>query len=116
MKKQGQQGSPRGNIEKETGYIVILMAVYITWERLLADSNNRCQYGVLHHIAIYNVIHDSVPGQVKLSSCSISLDLSESEPEMQQVCRRQPAEKGVHCIAQEQSSMFYFCPHETQIR
>lgn len=80
MKKQGQQGSPRGNIEKETGYIVILMAVYMTWEMLLADSNNWAR----HHIVIYyNVVHDSVPGQVKLSSGSISLDLSESEPETQ---------------------------------
>lgn len=78
-KEQGQQGSPRGDIEKETGYIVILMVVYITWEMLLADSNN----GVRHHIETYNVLHDSVPGQVKLSSGSISLDLSESEPEMQ---------------------------------
>ncbi len=52
MKEQGQQGSPRGNIEKETGYIVILMAVYITWEMLLADNNTR----VRHHIGIYCIM------------------------------------------------------------
>ena len=38
VKKQGQRGSPRGNIERETGFTVILMAVYITWEMLLADT------------------------------------------------------------------------------
>lgn len=74
MKKQGQQGSPRGNIEKETGYIVILMAVHTTWEMLLAESN----YRVRHQ---HNVVHDGVPGQANLSWGSISLYLSESEPE-----------------------------------
>lgn len=42
--KQGQQGSPRGNMEKETGYIVLLMGGTL----LLADSNDVLR----HHIAI----------------------------------------------------------------
>lgn len=53
------------------------MAVNTAWEMLLAESNNR----VRHHIAIYNVVHDGVPGQANLSWGSISLYLSESEPE-----------------------------------
>lgn len=57
---------------------------YTTWEMLLADGNSV----VRHRIATYNVVRDSVPGQAKLSSGSISLELSESEPQMKQVFRR----------------------------
>ena len=64
-------------MDEETGYIVILIAVYITWEMLLTDSNNR----VRHRIDTYNVVHDGVPGQAKCSSGYVSLDLSESEDE-----------------------------------
>lgn len=64
-KEQGQQGSPRGDIGKETGY-VILMAVHTTREMLLGVGNNRVRL-ILPH----NVVHDRVPGQIKLSRGSV---------------------------------------------
>lgn len=76
-KEQGQQGSPWGDIGKETGYVVILMPVCTTREMLLGVSNN----GV-RHIWPLNVVHDGVPGQMKLSRGSVFLYLSESEPEI----------------------------------
>lgn len=39
MREQGQRGSPRGNIEKETCYIVIHNGC-TTWEMLSADSDS----------------------------------------------------------------------------
>lgn len=82
MKKQGQQGSPRGNIEKETAYIVIPVVEYITWEMLFADSND----SVRLHIATYNVVHDGVPGLAKLICGSVSWIYVNQSLKMQQVC------------------------------
>lgn len=77
MKKRGQQGSPRGNIEKETGYIVTLMAVYTTWEMLLAESNT------LPYIMWYMMV--SLAKQTLAGAQFLCIYLNQSL-KMQQLC------------------------------
>lgn len=63
MKRQGQQGSPRGITEKETNHTAMLMEVYTTREMLLADGNNR----VRCHVALYFIMWNMMTFLIRLN-------------------------------------------------